>query len=208
MYPLTMVHLFWLALAAGFLSWVFFWLVVPALTGLPWVPSRLPRAQRALEMAALQPDELLADLGCGDGRVLLLAARVFAARGLGVEISPVLVWWTNWQARRRGLAGRVRARWGNFSRADLQGVDVVYFFATQKQMARLGPHLRAQLRPGARVVCVSAPMPGWKPQTADTRALIFVYEMPPTEGGLAAYLLEQAEKRPAAPPQCPVAPER
>ncbi len=204
MYPLGWLQLGWLAAAFFFLLWVFFWLVVPAFTGLPWVPSALARAEKALQMANLQPGELLVDLGSGDGRVLLLAARTFGARGLGVEISPLLVWWTNWQARRRGLQGRVRAQWGDLHQADLRQADVVYCYAPEAFLARLAEPLQAQLRPGARLVCVSAAMPDWKPTWADTRALIFVYEMPPESGGVEAYLREKLAHRPSAPPTCPL----
>lgn len=191
----------WLALAASFLLLVLLWLVVPALTGLPWVPSRLERAERALKMADLQPDELLLDLGSGDGRVLLLAARVFGARGHGIEVSPLLVWWTRWQARRRALQGRVTAQRGDFYRADWSAADVVYIYATARQMQRLQKTLPTRLRRGARVVCVSAEMPDWKPQAADTHALIFVYQMPPQPGGMHAYLMDTLDE-PHTPPVC------
>ncbi len=204
MYGITLLQGIWLLAALGFLLWVLFWLVVPALSGLPWTPTDLSRAQRALEMAELKTGELLLDLGSGDGRVLLLAARVFGARGLGIEISPLLAWWTNWQARRRGLQGRVRARWGNFYREDLSQADVVYFFASDRHMKKMRAQLESQLRPGARVVCILAAMPVWKPKKADTRALIFVYEMPPQPGGIEAYLLEQVESLPPTPPSCPL----
>lgn len=190
MQSLTLLQCFWLSLAAGFLLWVFFWLVLPALTGLPWVPSDLRRAEKALRLAGIAPDELLVDLGSGDGRVLLLAARVFRVRARGIEISPLLVAWTNWQARRRGLQGRVWAQTGDFNRVDLKDADVVYLYATSRQVQRLAAGLPARMKPGARLVCVSAPVEGWKPVAVDRHALIFVYRMPPQRGSLEGWLAE------------------
>lgn len=201
------LRIFWLFLSLGFLLWVSFWLVVPALTGLPWVPSRLERVEKALRMADLQRDELLVDLGSGDGRVLLLAARVFGARGRGVEISPLLAAWTNWQARRRGLTGRVHASTGNFYHADLQDADVVYLYATARQVQRLAADLPQRLSAGTRLVCVSAPVEGWKPIAADTHALIFVYAMPPQPGGLEAWLLDNVPGGPPAVCELPASEE-
>jgi cyclopropane fatty-acyl-phospholipid synthase-like methyltransferase len=65
------------------------WLLVPALYGVPWVPTREARIRKALQLAKLQPGESLYDLGAGDGRVLLIAAKEFDAQAVGIEIGPV-----------------------------------------------------------------------------------------------------------------------
>src|SRR4030067_279165 len=71
------------------------WILVPALYGLPPVPTKPERIRKALQLANLQPDEVLYDLGAGDGRVLLIAAREFGAKAVGIEVGPIqcaLIW--------------------------------------------------------------------------------------------------------------------
>ncbi|MBN1454167.1 MAG: class I SAM-dependent methyltransferase [Anaerolineales bacterium] len=76
-------------LAGIFLMLNGLWLIVPALYGVPWVPTREKRIREALQLAKLQPGENLYDLGAGDGRVLLIAVREFGASAVGIEIGPV-----------------------------------------------------------------------------------------------------------------------
>ena len=71
------------------------WILVPAFYGLPPVPTKPERIRKALKLANLQPDEVLYDLGAGDGRVLLIAARDFGAKAIGIEVGPIqcaLIW--------------------------------------------------------------------------------------------------------------------
>ncbi len=155
------------------------WLIVPALFGLPWIPTREVRIRRALELAKLQPDELLYDLGAGDGRVLVMAAKEFDARAVGIEIGPVqcLAGWL--RIILNGCRPKARMRCGDFYKADISDADVVFVYATSAQTSKLLPLLERQLRPGARVVSIAADFPGWVPTVVDRESLIFLYEMPP-----------------------------
>jgi hypothetical protein len=171
---------------------VLLWILVPALYGLPPVPTRPERIRKALKLAGLQPDELLYDLGAGDGRVLLIAAREFAARAVGIEVGPIqcaLIWL---RLAASGQAGRAQVRWKNFYQADLHDADVVFVYATSKEVMKLAPHLERQLKAGARLVSISADFSSWEPSTLDQRDLIFVYEMPPQPGSISSYLMKQA----------------
>ena len=171
--------IFWLVLAGLFLLVAVTWLVVPALYGLPWVPTREKRIRRALELANLKPDERLYDLGAGDGRVLVMAAKEFDANAVGIEIGPVqcLVGWLRiWFS---GSRTRARMRCGDFYKADISSADVVFVYATSSQTSNLLPLLERSLRPGARVVSIAADFSGWIPKVVDRENLIFLYEMPP-----------------------------
>ena len=68
---------------------ILLWILVPAFYGLPPVPTKPERIRKALKLANLQPSEVLYDLGAGDGRVLLIAARKFGAKAVGIEVGPV-----------------------------------------------------------------------------------------------------------------------
>ena len=155
-----------------------FWLIIPALYGVPWVPTRETRIRRALELADLQPDEILYDLGAGDGRVLLMAAQEFGARAVGIEIGPVQCALGWLRIMLSGSRQKARIRCGNFYRADVTEVDVVFVYLTSAQITRLPKKLAHELRPGARVVSVAADFPDWQPEIVDRELLIFVYQMP------------------------------
>ena len=73
-------------------------------------------------------------------------------------------------------------RCGNFYKADVHDADVVFVYLTSKQTSRLSEKLAQELRPGARVVSVSADFPNWQPKEIDREMLIFLYEMPPLSG--------------------------
>jgi hypothetical protein len=156
------------------------WIIIPTLSGLAWIPSRRKRIRRALEMAGVKPGETLYDLGAGDGRVLVIAAREFQARAIGIEIEPIhcTVAWL-W-ACLSGVSDHVSVRCQNFFHADLRDADVIFVYLTSKFANRLQSQFRSQLRAGARIVSISADLKGWQPAAIDDEHLIFLYHMPPT----------------------------
>lgn len=170
------------------------WILVPALYGLPSVPTRPERIRKALKLVNLQHDEVLYDLGAGDGRVLIIAAREFGAFPTGLEVGPVqcaLIWL---RIVSSGLSDRIKIRWGNFFKADLKDADVVYLYATSQEVLKLAPFLQQQMKAGSRLVSISADFPEWEPSTFDEGDLIFVYEMPPRPGNMMSYLLKKAKE--------------
>jgi len=168
------------------------WMLVPALYGLPSRPTGLNRIRQALKLVNLQPDEVLYDLGSGDGRVLIIAAREFGARAVGIEIGPVQRAFSWVQVRRNGVRHKVRIEAGSFYYADLHEADVVFVYATSREVVKLAPHLEQQMRRGSRLVSISADFSEWEPSTFDERQLIFIYEMPPKPGSLMTYMLKKA----------------
>lgn len=169
---------------------ILLWILVPALYGLPPVPTKPERVRKALTLAKLQPNEVFYDLGAGDGRVLLIAAHEFGARVVGIEVGPVqcaLIWL---RVMASGLGKQIQVKWADFYKADLRQADVVFVYATSKELMKLAPHLEKQLKNGARVISISADFPDWEPSTFDNRDLIFVYEMPPARGSIASYMMK------------------
>lgn len=172
---------------------IFLWILVPALYGLLPVPTKPERIQNALKLANLQPNETLYDLGAGDGRVLFIAARDFGAKAVGIEIGPVqcvLIWL---RTTASGLGKQIRIRWGNFYKANLRDADVVFVYATSKEIVKLASHLQAQMKQGSRLVSISADFPDWEPTDLDDRNLIFVYQMPPAKGSVTTYMFKNAK---------------
>jgi SAM-dependent methyltransferase len=186
----TSLLLLILLLALAGLSWFF----VPILAGIPFVPTDAERIRRALEMAGLQPGETFVDLGCGDGRVLLVAARDFRARAVGIEVSPLhcLAAWV--RVRLAGAGSRVRVRWGDIYRARLDEADVAFQYGHSRMADRLRRALAEQLRDGTRFVSVNVDMPGWRPQAVDRERRIFLYRMPAAAGDLADYMMAEESR--------------
>ena len=166
------------------------WILVPAYHGLPSIPTKPDRIRKALRLVNLQPNEFLYDLGAGDGRVLLIAAKEFGAKAIGIEVGPVqcaLIWL---RVVAGGFGDRIKIRWGNYLKADLSEADAVFLYATSREAAKLASYLEKQMKSGSRLVSISADFPEWEPLAFDDRDLIFVYEMPPKEGSLTTYLLK------------------
>lgn len=164
------------------------WALVPRWHGIAPIPSRPRWIRRALNLARVQPDERVYDLGAGDGRVLLIAAREFGARCVGYEIEPlhcVAAWFRVLFA---GVGRRVSIRCRNLYGADLRQADVVFLYLNPQFLAALQPLLESQLRPGARVVSLDFPFEGWEPFQVDIGYLIFGYQMPPPPGSIETYM--------------------
>ena len=172
---------------------ILLWILIPALYGLPPVPTKPERIQKALQLANVQRDEILYDLGAGDGRVLLIAARDFGAKAIGIEIGPIqcaLIWLRTVAS---GFGNQIQIRWENFYKANVQNADIVFVYATSKEIIKLAALLEAQMKKGSRLVSISADFPDWEPTKMDDRHLIFVYEMPPTHGSITTYMLKNAK---------------
>ena len=188
-----MIVLMVYGLSVLFVVLILLWIVFPAIYGLPLVATKPGRIRRALKLANLQPDEVLYDLGAGDGRVLLMAAREFGAKAVGIEIGPIQCAWIWLRAVASGFGSQIQVRWAKFYKADLRNADVVFVYATSTEVVKLAPHLEQQMKKGARLVSISADFSEWEPSAFDNRDLISVYEMPPTRGSITSYMLKKAK---------------
>jgi hypothetical protein len=158
------------------------WVYLPVFWGAPWIPSSLRTADRMLQLAGVQPGQTVIDLGAGDGRVVILAARNYKARAIGVEIDPIRVLAGRIGVLLLGLRGKADLRWQNLNRCTVTGADVVTLFLMQGTNQKLKERLETGLRPGAKVVSHLFSMSGWTPVALDERHGIFVYEIGKTTG--------------------------
>ena len=126
-------------------------------------PTPLPVVRTMLELAAVGPGDVVYDLGSGDGRIAIAAAKEFGARGVGIEIDPELVALAQANARDAGVADRVEFRLGDMYAADISSATVVTLFLHPEPNLRLRPKLRAELGPGSRVVSYIWDMGDWSP---------------------------------------------
>lgn len=135
-------------------------------------PTPVPVVTRMLDLAKVTPADTVLDLGSGDGRVPIAAARDYGARGRGIELEPRLVAVARANAAAAGVADRVTFEEGDIFAADLTGVSVVTLFLWPSLNDRLAPKLRAELKPGSRVVGYYHDIDGWEPEAVIGSALL------------------------------------
>jgi SAM-dependent methyltransferase len=129
-----------------------------------YVPTSSGVADAMLKLAKVTPDDVVYDLGSGDGRIVIAAAKKYGARGVGVELDPDLITQANKNALKAGVADRVRFIQGDLFKADLSDATVVALYLSNSINRRLAPLLQRQLKPGARVVSHRFDMGDWKPE--------------------------------------------
>ena len=118
----------------------------------PYVPTRPEIVQGMLDLAQVTKSDVVYDLGCGDGRIVIAAAKERGASGLGVDIQPDVIDQANAQAQYAGVDGRVKFMLGDLFRLDLKPATVVMLYLSVELNVRLIPRLKEQLRPGSRIV--------------------------------------------------------
>ncbi|HEU4442397.1 MAG TPA: class I SAM-dependent methyltransferase [Burkholderiales bacterium] len=127
-------------------------------------PTPMEVVGAMLELATLRPEDVVADLGCGDGRLVIEAVRRGAARGLCVDIDRDLIAKARDNARAAGVADRIAFINEDLFTVDLRGVSVVTLFLSPHLNRELRPKLLRELAPGARVVSHWHDMGDWRPQ--------------------------------------------
>lgn len=133
----------------------------------PFVASPLPVVKQMLTLADLKPGEILYDLGCGDGRVVIMAAQDFGAQGVGVEMREDLAKQALQKVSELGLDGRVKIVQSDMFKVDLSQANVVTLYLTTSANDRVKPKLDAELKAGTRVVSHDYEIIGWKPLKID-----------------------------------------
>lgn len=138
--------------------------------GAPLVPSKRRRVQKIPEFETHRPGEFWIDLGAGDGRVVIAAAKA-GARSLGFEINPILVLWA-----------KLMIRWANIWNADISGADVLSMYLMPYRMKRVQDKIESEAKPGCRVVVHDFALPDWKPVAQDDKIMLYVKPGPPPAG--------------------------
>ena len=129
----------------------------------PYVRSSDAVVDGMLKLARTQKSDIVYDLGCGDGRIVIAAARDYGAHGVGVDINPELVREARGNARKAHLEGLVKFEENDLFEADIHSATVVTLYLLPNVNLRLRPKLLKELKPGARVVSHNWNMGDWKP---------------------------------------------
>ncbi|MDI3270184.1 MAG: hypothetical protein QJR00_05715 [Bacillota bacterium] len=135
-------------------------LLLPGWLGGVWSPTPKDVARIMLDLAQPHAGEHLVDLGCGDGRLLILAARQ-GLQATGYEINPFWRLWIFAKAALLGLQGSIKVKGTDLFQASLEDTQIVTVFLSQAALNRLEPIFAKQLPPGARIVTYEKVLPGW-----------------------------------------------
>ena len=148
----------------------------------PYVPSPDAVVSKMLEMAKVGPKDVVYDLGSGDGRIVIAAARK-GARAVGVDIDPERIKESNENARSAGVTKRVKFVQQNLFDTDFREASVVTLYLLPGVNMKLRPKLLTQLRPGTRIVSHSFNMGDWKPARSEVvdGANVYLWIVPPRE---------------------------
>ncbi len=130
---------------------------------IPFVATSDEVAAEMLRLAGVTDRDLVYDLGCGDGRIVIMAAQHHHAQGVGIDINPELIQRARANADRSGVSASVRFQVEDLFEADLHQATVIALYLIPKMNLRLRPKLLAELKPGSRIVSHNFDMGDWKP---------------------------------------------
>jgi SAM-dependent methyltransferase len=136
----------------------------PAKPDVVYVPTEQKIVDAMLKLANVTKDDLVYDLGCGDGRIVITAAKEFNANGIGIEIDPKLINLAEENARQAGVADKVKFIEADLFKTDFSRATVVMLYLSPGVNLMLRPQLLNQLKPGTRIVSHNFDMGEWKPE--------------------------------------------
>jgi SAM-dependent methyltransferase len=129
----------------------------------PYVPTPQPVVEEMLRLAAPQEGEVIYDLGCGDGRIVVTAAKKYNVKGIGVDIDPTRIAESNENAKKAGVTDRVKFLEKNLFEMDFGDADILAMYLLTSVNAKLKPKILEDMKAGARVVSHAFDMGDWKP---------------------------------------------
>jgi hypothetical protein len=138
----------------------------------PYVKTPMDVVERMLEMAEVDKDDLLVDLGCGDGRIVITAAKKFGARGIGIDLEPQRIQESIANAKAAGVEELVEFRLEDATLSDFSQATVVTMYLLTESNELLRPHLERQLRFGTYVVSHNYPIERWESKLVDYHSFI------------------------------------
>jgi SAM-dependent methyltransferase len=145
-----------------------------------FVPTPNTIVNKMLEMAKVTADDVVYDLGCGDGRIVITAAQRYGARGVGIDIDPDRIREATDNVRRAQVTDKVKFIEGDLFEADISGATVVTLYLLTELNLKLRPKLMKDLRPGTRVVSHAFSMGDWKPERTEqvSGSSVYLWRIP------------------------------
>ncbi|MBI4257145.1 hypothetical protein HY626_03775 [Candidatus Uhrbacteria bacterium] len=149
-------------------------MLIPLVSGgAPYVPTRPEIMERMLRLAQIGPNDVVVDLGSGDGRLVIAAVEAGARRSMGYEIHPGLTKLSNRKIRQAGFEGRAIVLNHSMWKANLVDANIVFLYQIPYAMGRIKKLLESQLAPGSRIVSHAFKIPDWEPDAVDGYVLLY-----------------------------------
>ncbi len=170
---------FWiLIILVEFVIMIFgIWFVWSAMVGAPWLPTPKKRVRAMLKLAEVSEGDVLYDLGSGDGRIIVMAAKEFGANAIGIEIDPLRLLWTRFVIWRHKLHQKAEVIRGNFFHINLENASVVTIYQGHEINKKIREKLSTDLGKGTRVVSYRFIIAGWTPVSVDNDSSLYLYEV-------------------------------
>jgi cyclopropane fatty-acyl-phospholipid synthase-like methyltransferase len=149
----------------------------PAMFGSPWHPILRRDLKRALDFCGVQAGEHIVDLGSGDGRVLITAAKDYGLTGTGIEIDPLKVWLANLRVRFAGVQDQAKIVRANIFDTDYREADILFIYLTHQAIDKLFPDILEQLKPNAKILCYRFCIQGMTPDKVSADKTLFLYTL-------------------------------
>jgi len=165
------------ALVVIFISIIIIWIMWSAVIGAGFEPTSRDLVTKMLEMAEIGPDDVLYDLGSGDGRIVIEAVKSYGARAVGIEADPIRVLWSRIVLFFYGIQDKSQIKWGNFFNQDIVDATAVTLFLGGKTNQRLKEKLIKELKPGTVVVSYIWKFHGWTPVEINYTDKIYLYKI-------------------------------
>jgi len=151
--------------------------ILPALFGAPWHPTPIRTVKKILAFIDPQPGQKFYDLGSGDGRVLIVAARYYGLQCVGLEIDPVKAWLSRWLIKFTGVEDRVKILRRSFFDFDFTDGDILFVYLSHQAIDRLLPHMVERLKPTVKIVCYGFCLRSLTPERVSSDRRIFIYQL-------------------------------
>lgn len=168
-----MILLIGLGIVVGSMGWIYW----PEIIGAGWSPTPMENVKKMLKIAEVGKDDVVYDLGCGDGRIIAIAAGEFGVRAVGIEADPLRFLFSFVRIKISGLGNKVKVIWGNFFHVNLEEATVVTVFLSNKANRKLKEKLQRELSPGTRIISYCWIFDGWKPVKTDPSSHLYMYQI-------------------------------
>jgi ribosomal protein L11 methylase PrmA len=151
------------------------WIAWSSAIGAPWIPTPKNKVRAMLNLAKVNKNDILYDLGSGDGRIIIMAAKDFGAQSIGIEMDPIRLLWSRLSIKWNNVNEKVRIIRANFFDVNLQDATVVTLYQGYKINKRIREKLAKELKNGTRVVSYRFVLDGWTPMKTSDDGSIYLY---------------------------------
>jgi hypothetical protein len=159
------------------ISLIIIWIMWSAVIGAGFEPTSKNLVTKMLEMAEIGPNDVLYDLGSGDGRIVIEAVKNYGASAVGIEADPIRVLWSRIFLFFNGIQDKSKIKWGNFFKEDIIEATAVTLFLGGKTNQKLKEKLVKELKPGTVVVSYIWTFYDWTPIEVNYRDRIYLYKI-------------------------------